>query len=42
MAWLKEWDKCVFKRAAPKKRKYGLEEEDVYVSRVRTKELTAV
>lgn len=21
MAWLKEWDKCVFKRVPPKKRK---------------------
>jgi chromosome transmission fidelity protein 18 len=21
MTWLKEWDRCVFKRAAPKKRK---------------------
>ncbi|KAI9632791.1 P-loop containing nucleoside triphosphate hydrolase protein [Dioszegia hungarica] len=29
MSWLKEWDKCVFKRAAPsKKRKAGAEEEE--------------
>lgn len=34
MNWLKEWDKCVFKRAAPsKKRKAGAEEEESpYVS----------
>jgi chromosome transmission fidelity protein 18 len=34
MGWLKEWDKCVFKRAnPPKKRRYNEEEEEeVYVS----------
>lgn len=34
MGWLKEWDKCVFRRAnPPKKRRYNEEEEEeVYVS----------
>ena len=29
MNWLKEWDRCVFKRVAPKKLKVD-EGEDVY------------
>ena len=35
MNWLKEWDKCVFKRANPvKKRRFNeAEEENPYVSR---------
>lgn len=33
MNWLKEWDKCVFKRANPvKKRRFNEEEENPYVS----------
>lgn len=29
MGWLKEWDKCVFRRAnPPKKRKYGDGDEE--------------
>lgn len=32
MGWLKEWDKCVFKRANPvKKRRFNDDEEDPYV-----------
>ena len=34
MGWLKEWDKCVFKRANPvKKRRFNDDEEDPYVRR---------
>lgn len=31
MAWLKEWDQCVFKRIPPKKRK--VDEENQFVSK---------
>lgn len=30
MTWLKEWDRCVFKRQAPKKRKMGDENADTF------------
>lgn len=36
MGWLKEWDKCVFKRANPvKKRRFNDDEEDPYVCYLR-------
>jgi hypothetical protein len=41
MGWLKEWDKCVFKRANPvKKRRFNDDEEDPYVRRSCSSALT--
>jgi hypothetical protein len=42
MGWLKEWDKCVFKRANPvKKRRFNDDEEDPYVRLSHSSALTS-